>query len=149
MTDRQRRADRAFGIVGGLLVLLGIVFLARWMVVGGSDTGAAAVPPTLRILSPAPGDTVSQPLVVELDAGATLAMGASGWAAGTHHLHLRIDATELMAGGGDLAPVSGTRYRWTVGRLPAGPVVLRLSWSDAQHRPLMAGASAEVPVVLR
>jgi hypothetical protein len=145
-------SDRVFGWIGGLLVLLGLVFLVRSLLPGGSDTGAGPVRtpiPTLAILSPAPGATVVQPLVVELDAGAALALGPTGWTADGRHLHLFAGGTEVMATATELRPAGGTRYRWTLQPLAGDTTTLRLAWSDERHRTIPEGASAPVPVRLR
>lgn len=143
-------ADRVFGAVGGVLLLLGLVFLVRSFMEGGSDTGtrAAAPIPPLTILSPAPGAEVPQPAAVELDAGTTLTLGPDGWTAEGRHLHLFAGGTELMAGAAELRHLGGTRYRWSLPRLPGGPTTLRLAWSAESHRTLDEGASPPVPVRL-
>jgi hypothetical protein len=144
-------SDRVFGVIGGVLLLLGLVFAVRSFLPGGSDTGErpAAGVPTLAILSPAPGAEVAQPLVVELDAGAELALGPTGWTADGRHLHLFAGATEVMATATELQPAGGTRYRWTLRPLPGDSTTLRLAWSDERHRTIPEGASAPVPVRLR
>lgn len=150
--DERRRSDRVFGVIGGLALLLGLVFLVRSFMPGGSDTGggpARAGVPALAILSPAPGAEVNQPLVVELDAGAELVLGPTGWTADGRHLHLFAGGTEVMATATDLQPAGGTRYRWTLQRLPTAQTTLRLAWSDERHRTIDQGASPQVPVRLR
>lgn len=146
-------SDRVFGVIGGLLVLLGLVFAVRSFLPGGSDTGAgpaaAVAVPTLAIVSPAPGAEVAQPLVVELDAGTPLVLGPTGWTADGRHLHLFAGGTEVMATATELQPAGGTRYRWTLQPLPGDTTTLRLAWSDARHRTIPEGASAPVPVRLR
>lgn len=144
-------ADRVFGIIGGVAVLLALVFGVRSCLPGGQDTGAgpASAIPTLVVLSPRPGDTVPQPVVVEFDAGAPLELAADGWQADGRHLHLFADQTELMPAPGDIVGVGGTRYRWTLPRLPAGPATLRMTWSGESHRSLAEGASAPVAVTLQ
>jgi hypothetical protein len=144
-------ADRVFGVVGGVLVLLALVFWVRSCGEGGSDTGARtpSAIPALALLSPAPGAEVPQPAVVEFDAGAPLTLGPTGWTENGRHLHLFAGGTELMASAAELAPVQGTRYRWTLPRLPAGEITLRLAWSDESHRTIPQGASATVRVRLR
>lgn len=146
-------ADRIFGAAGVVMVLLGLFFWARSFAEGGSDTGAgrggAAAVPTLAIVSPAAGAEVSQPAAVELDAGAPLALGPTGWTAGGRHLHLFAGGTELMASATELRHLGGTRYRWTLPRLPAGQTALRLSWSDERHRTIPQGASPPVSVRLK
>lgn len=144
-------SDRVFGAIGGVLLLLGLVFLVRSFGEGGSDTGArpAATVPALRILSPAAGAELAQPAAVELDAGTALVAGPTGWTAEGRHLHLFAGGTELMATAAEISHLGGTRYRWALPRLPAGETTLRLAWSDERHRTLPEGASATVPVRLR
>ena len=144
-------ADRVFGIVGGVLVLLALVFWIRSCGEGGSDTGAgpATAVPTLAILAPSPGAELDQPVVVEFDAGAALTLGPTGWTADGRHLHLFAGGTELMASATELSPAGGTRYRWTLPRLPFGETTLRLAWSDESHRTIPQGASDTVAVRLR
>ena len=144
-------ADRVFGIVGGALVLLGLVFLVRSFMEGGSDTGSgpAVAVPRIAIVSPAPGAALDQPAAVEFDAGAPLALGPTGWTADGRHLHLFVGGTELMAASTEITAVRGTRYRWALPRLPAGPTTLRMTWSGQNHQSLQQGASETVPVTLR
>jgi hypothetical protein len=144
-------SDRIFGAVGVAMVLLGLFFWIRSFGEGGSDTGArpAAAVPTLAIVSPAAGAELGQPAAVELDAGSTLALGPTGWTADGRHLHLFAGGTELMASATELRHLGGTRYRWTLPRLPAGETTLRLAWSDERHRTIPDGASPVVPVRLR
>jgi hypothetical protein len=144
-------SDRAFGIVGGALVLLGLVFGAMSFMEGGSDTGSgpASAIPQLRIASPAAGASLAQPAAVEFDAGAPLALGPTGWTAGGRHLHLFVGGTELMASASEITAVQGTRYRWALPRLPAGPTTLRMTWSGESHQSIPEGASQTVSVTLR
>lgn len=151
-TAERLASDRVFGVIGGLLLLLGLVFTVRSFLPGGSDTGArpaAATVPALAIVSPAAGAEVVQPLVVELDAGTKLVLGPTGWTADGRHLHLFAGGTEVMATATELQPAGGTRYRWTLARLPGDTTTLRLAWSDERHRTIEQGASAPVPVRLR
>lgn len=146
------RSDRVYGVIGGLLLLLGVVYLVRSFLPGGSDTGAepvAAAIPALSIVSPAAGAELAQPAAVELDAGTALVAGPTGWTAEGRHLHLFAGGTELMATAAEMRHLGGTRYRWTLPRLPAGQTTLRLAWSDERHRTMAEGASPTVPVRLR
>lgn len=146
----RRVADRVFGVVGVALVLLGLFFWGKSFADGGSDTGRPPpAVPVLAILSPAPGTELDQPAAVELDAGSALALGPTGWTADGRHLHLFAGDTELMASAQELRHVGGTRYRWTLPRLPPGETTLRLAWSDESHRTIPDGASRTVPVRLR
>lgn len=147
-TGERLLADRIFGAVGVLMVLLGLFFWIRSFGEGGSDTGAGRAPavPALAILSPAAGAALDQPAAVELEAGARLTLGPTGWTAGGRHLHLFAGGTELMASATELRHLGGTRYRWTLPRLPAGETTLRLAWSDERHRTIADGASPPVAV---
>ncbi|HEX6911257.1 MAG TPA: hypothetical protein VF142_12715 [Longimicrobium sp.] len=146
----RRVADRVFGVVGTMLVLLGLFFWVKSFGEGGSDTGRPPPPvPVLSILSPQPEETLPQPAFVEFDAGSTLVLGPTGWTADGRHLHLFAGDTELMASAADLRHVGGTRYRWTLPRLLPGATTLRLAWSDESHRTIPDGASRTIPVVLR
>lgn len=144
-------ADRAYALLGGTLLLLAAVFFVRALLPGGSDTGAgpAGSVPTLAILSPAAGAEVEQPVEVVFDAGARLTLGPTGWEADGRHVHLLAGGSEVMATAQAVAEVRGTRYRWTLPRLPAGETTLRLTWSGADHRALAEGASRVVPLRLR
>ena len=145
---RQRAVDRVYGIVAAALVLLALFYLLRG---GPADTGpaAAAGVPQLSVVEPRDGAAVSLPAGVVFDAGTRLEVGPMGWNAGGRHVHLLVGGTELMAGAGDVQPLGGTRYRWTVPSLPAGAQTLRLTWSDEAHRPLAEGASRPVKVTVR
>ena len=140
-------ADRVYGAIGGLAVLLALSFLVR----GGSADGAAAAPkavPALQLIEPAADGAREQPVTLTFDAGAALSPDGSD-AAGKRHLHARIGPSELMPSPGDVRPLEGTRYRWTLPRLPAGSHAVRLYWSDEAHRPIAEGASDSVVVEVR
>jgi hypothetical protein len=148
-TEAERStADRVFGIAGAAMLLLAAAFFVRSLLPGGADAGPAAVP-ALAILSPAPGAVLDQPAEVEFDAGARLVLGPTGWEAEGRHVHLFVGGTEVMAAAGQVAPVRGTVYRWTLPRVAPGETTLRLAWSGADHRGIDEGASAPVPVRLR
>ena len=139
-------ADRVYGGVALLLIVLAFFFAFRG---GPRDGAASAAPPPIRIVEPVAGAASGQPLVLLFDAGTPLRVGPSGWGDGDRHVHVRIDATELMPGTTDIQPAGANRYRWTLPGLPAGQHMVQLFWSDAAHRPIRAGASAPVPVTLR
>ncbi len=143
-----RKADRVYGIIGAALAVLALFFLLRG---GDADTGAAAPAsvPQLAVQEPRDGAEAALPLAVVFDAGVPLTAGPSGWNAAGRHVHLLVGGTELMAGGNDIQPLGGTRYRWTVAALPRGEQTLRLSWSDEQHRAVAEGASRPVRVRIR
>jgi hypothetical protein len=148
LTETQpeaRRADRLYGAVAGVMILLALVFLLR----GGPEDGAAPAVPTLRILEPSPRRLIAQPITLVFDAGVALRPSSAGWTADGRHVHVRVAGTELMAGVAQIQPAGGTRYRWVLPALPAGEQTLQLFWSDEAHRPIRAGASSPVRVYLR
>ena len=140
--------DRVYGIVAAALAVLALFFLFRG---GSADTGAdrPAAAPALTLLEPREGAEVTLPMAVVFDAGTRLVAGPTGWNAAGRHVHLRAGGAELMAAPGDVQPLGGTRYRWTVPALAGGEQTLQLTWSDEQHRPLAEGASRPVRVRVR
>ena len=140
--------DRVYGMVAAALAVLALFFLFRG---GPADTGAdrPAAAPAITLVEPRDGAEVALPLAVVFDAGTRLTAGPMGWNAAGRHVHLRAGGTELMAPTGDVQPLGGTRYRWTVPVLPRGEQTLQLTWSDEQHRPLAEGASRAVRVRVR
>ena len=138
-------SDRVYGAIGIAAVLLAVVFLF----VGGPKDGESKPGiPRLRLLEPAAGAALEQPVTVDFDAGTPLGTDG-GNRDGSLHVHVRVGGTELMSGPGSLRPLGGTRYRWTLPPVPAGTHVLRLYWSDDRHRTLPDGASDSVTVTLR
>jgi hypothetical protein len=140
--------DRVYGIVAAALAALALFYLFRG---GPADTGAdrPAAAPAITLVEPREGAEVTLPAAVVFDAGTRLEAGPMGWNAAGRHVHLRAGGAELMAAPGDVQPLGGTRYRWTVPALPGGEQTLQLTWSDAQHRPLAEGASRPVRVRVR
>lgn len=151
--DRPRRRtrsvpDRVLGALGAGMMVLALVVL----IAGGEEDGVGrplAAPPAVTWLAPTSGSALSGPLVIEFDAAEELAPQPSGWGAGGFHLHLRLDALELMPGPGDVVALPSGGYRWTVGQLEPGPHSLRIFWSDAQHQEVEGGASEVVEVEAR
>lgn len=141
---RRSVVDRVYGAIGVVAVLAALGFLLFGS--GEDGGGASGAAPALALVSPAAGEVVAQPVAVVFRAPGDLRPGPMGWTDGERHLHLAVDGTELMAGPGDVVRLPDGRYRWTLPSLPAGERTLRLSWSDARHRPLEAGASEPVTV---
>ncbi|HVG44609.1 MAG TPA: hypothetical protein VM890_07760 [Longimicrobium sp.] len=147
MTERDAAAprlttsDRVYGGIALAAVLLALWFLVRGGPADGAVADAASRPPRITIEDPRPGAELDQPVTVIVDARTPLrADGAD--TTSNRHLHVDVGGTMLMPGPGDVRPVGGTRYRWTLPRLPPGTAWLRAYWSDAAHRPV-AGASAD------
>jgi hypothetical protein len=141
-------SDRVYGAIGIIAVVLAIVFLFVGGPKDGEQTAAAPGVPTLRLLEPAAGAAVGQPLTLVFDAGIPLTADG-GNRDGSLHVHVRVGATELMSGPGSLQPLGGTRYRWALPALPPGDHTVRLYWSDDRHRVIEDGVSAPVDVTLR
>lgn len=148
--DAGRRtllADRVYGAIAGIAILLALFFLVR----GGASDGDTPAPkavPALRLIEPSAGGETAQPITLRFDARTELAPDGSAPSA-KRHLHARVGPSEVMPGARDVKRIDGTRYEWTLPRLPAGTHALRLYWSDEFHRPLAEGASDSVVVQVR
>ena len=140
--------DGLLGALGVGMVMLALVVLIR----GGERDGAArplAAPPAIEMLEPAPGSVLTEPLAVDFRVDGDLVQQPSGWGVAGLHVHLQLDGLELMPSAADIEQLPSGGYRWSVGRLEAGPHRLRLFWSDAQHRPVEAGGSTPVEIEAR
>jgi hypothetical protein len=149
--DGRSPADRVFGIVSVVALVLAGVFGAQMLLGGAGDTGAAptaAAVPSLAIVEPVDGARVASPVAVVVSTSAKLEPGPMGWTAGGRHLHLTAGGAELMAGAADIAPAGPGRWRWTV-PLPPGEQTLRVYWSGADHVRMESGASRPVRVRVR
>jgi hypothetical protein len=146
--DVLTRSDRVLGLVGVAMVLAALVLL---LFGGPGDAGPDPTrpPPGLALLSPADGEAVGSPLRVTFRSDEPITQRPGGWGTDAHHVHLTIDGRELMPGPADIRPLGAGRYEWTIGRLSAGELRLRLFWSDASHRPIAGGATEEIRVELR
>lgn len=136
------------GAIGVGMILLALVVLVR----GGASDGdvpAASQPATLTLLAPADGATVPNPLELELRVPARLRAGPMGWEADGFHLHAAIDDRELMAAPGQVQPLGGDRYRWTIPGVPAGRRRVRLFWSGADHAEVVGTSSAVAEIEVR
>jgi hypothetical protein len=146
--DSDRRlstTDRIYGAVAAIAIVLAAFFLFRG---GGADATKVNRAPRLTIEDPLQQAEVAQPMVVTFDAHTALRPDGSDPAAG-RHVHARVGASDLMPGTADVRPVAGTRYQWTLPRLPAGISYVRLYWSDASHRAIPGATSDSVPVTIR
>jgi methionine-rich copper-binding protein CopC len=109
---------------------------------------AAAVPP-LRIVSPANGATVSNPVKVVVETPAdlsTLTMGGDHAAGPARHLHIDIDRRMNMPTAKHLTKVGEQRYEFNAGTIRAGARVIRVYWSDAHHKALGTAHTVRVTV---
>ena len=148
--EARTPADRVFGIVSVVALVLAAVFAVKMMLGEPGDTGGVRTGPVpaLSIVEPTTGSTVSSPFAVVFETAAPLKPGPMGWQAEGRHLHLVAGERELMAGTADIVPAGPNRWKWTV-RLPAGDRALRLYWSGADHVRMESGASPEVLVRVR
>ena len=153
MTERGAGAprltvsDRIYGGIAVVAVLLALWFLVRG---GPGDTSAAAPgrPARITIVDPRPGAELDQPVTVTFDTRAPLrADGAD--TTSSRHVHVDAGGAMLMPGPADVRRVEGTTYRWTLPRLPSGPVRLRAYWSDGAHWPIAGAPSDSVDVRIR
>ena len=144
--SRLTVSDKVYGAIAIVAIVLALVFLVRG---GEGDTGvAAARAPRITIEDPRPGATLDQPLIVTFDA--RTAVGPDGAdAAAPRHVHADVNGQMVMPAGGSVRSIGGTRYAWTLPRLPAGRATLRLYWSDAQHAPIAGASSDPVAITLR
>lgn len=141
-------SDRLLGSVGVGMMVLAVVMLIRG---GATDGGARPVarPPAIELLQPAAGASVDGPLALLFRVEGELVRQPSGWGVDGLHLHLQLDALELMPASADVEAVPGGAFRWTVGRLEPGPHTVRLFWSDAAHQPVEGGASRAAEIQVR
>jgi hypothetical protein len=152
MTDRGEGAprltvsDRIYGGIAIVAIVLALWFLVRG---GPGDTSAAAGrPPAITLVDPRPGAELDQPVTVTFDARTPLRADGTDTTS-NRHVHVDAGGTMLMPGPADVRRVDGTTYRWTLPRLPSGPVWLRAYWSDATHRPIPGTSADSVNVRIR
>lgn len=145
------RAERLYGVVGGVALVAALGFGVAWLSGAAVDDGTPQVagPPAIVLLSPLDDESVGRPVVVEFATKAPLQRDPTGgWGADGYHLHLRVGPAELMPGPGDVRHHRDDRWQWTVAGLQPGTHALRLHWSGADHRPLDVGASETVEVTI-
>ncbi|MFL5542060.1 MAG: hypothetical protein ACJ8J0_23945 [Longimicrobiaceae bacterium] len=138
-------SDRIYGGIAIVAIVLALWFLVRG---GPGDTSSAGRPPLITIIDPRPGAELDQPVTVTFDARTPLRADGTDTTS-NRHVHVDAGGTMLMPGLADVRPVDGTTYRWTLPRLPSGPVWLRAYWSDAAHRPISGAPGDSVNVRIR
>lgn len=106
--------------------------------------------PSIRILSPANGATVSSPVVVVFETAADLSkmtMGAHMMEKTAPHLHLDLDKRVTMPTMKQLTKVRAHRYRFRFGKVNPGPHTIRIYWADAEaHKPMGPVVSITIKV---
>lgn len=122
---------RTPAIIGFLIagaVLLGASFFVSTL----DDASLGDVPP-LTILSPAPGDSVSNPVSVTFRTTAALRLDpAMGWSADDLHLHVMAGGVEIMPAAADIV-VTDTAFTWRLPTLDRGTQSLYLTWAGRNH----------------
>lgn len=95
----------------------------------------AKPPSRITIITPVEGAKVRPNIAVEFETVADLSKMTMAAHGVSTHLHVDIDGTSLMPSMSQLARVGKQRYRY-VFDLPAskGKHVIKVYWSDAQHR---------------
>jgi methionine-rich copper-binding protein CopC len=113
-----------------------------------SHSRPAPLPP-LRIVSPANGATVSNPVKIVVETPADLSMmtmGADHGSGPSRHLHIDIDKRMNMPTMKHLTKVGARRYEFNAGTVAAGARAIRVYWSDQHHKPLGAVHTVNVTV---
>jgi hypothetical protein len=101
------------------------------------DPGSDAPLPPLKILMPSNGALVGSAMAIIFQTRADLTKMTMSAPVGGVHLHIECDGVTLMPMYDQLIRLGNHRYIFLFD-LPAkpGPKVVRVYWSDAQHRPL-------------
>jgi hypothetical protein len=115
-------------------------FLAVFVTVMLFGSMSAPMLPPLRIVSPADGATVRNPLAVVLETPADL----SAMTMSTHmtehsppHLHISLDTRVTMPALKHLTKVAEGRYRYVFGTVAPGRHTIRAYWADAKTHKAM------------
>ena len=123
---------RSVAIVGFLLA--GAVILGLGFCLGGNGSGSAGAIAPLRILDPADGDTLTNPVNLIFRTTAQLRLDPSmGWTADDMHLHAMADSVEIMPAARDIALQDDSLYTWRLPVLPAGTHRIYLTWAGRHH----------------
>jgi hypothetical protein len=121
-------AGRTIAIAGFLLAGAAILVIGFFL---DNRAGTGALPP-LRILEPATGAVLANPITVRFATPAELRLTSAGWAAGPLHLHLMLDGREVMPAASDIA-ASDSGFAWRLPPLPPGDHDLYLAWAARHH----------------
>lgn len=128
---RRGPPSRTPAIVGFLIggaVILALGFIGTAF---DDDAGTDAVP-ELRVLGPASGDTVDNPVVLRFTTPADLRLERTGWGAGDLHLHAMADHREIMPGPHDITVEDGA-FAWRLPELQPGAHRVYLTWAGRNH----------------
>ena len=117
--------------VAGLLAAGAAVLLIGFLVGPPGSSDVSSLPP-LRILEPAAGELVRNPVTLTFTTPAHLRLARSGWTAGDLHLHLMLDDRELMPAAADII-AADTTFSWRLPPLPPGTYRVYLTWAGRHH----------------
>lgn len=144
----ERSTSRLVPVIGAL----GVIMIAAGVLIGAvralrpaPDTVEA---PSLVVIAPGAGDTVTAPIELRFTAGNDLALGPMGWASGALHLHAWVDGREVMPAAADIRDTGDGTFVWTL-PLEPGSRTVQLRWAGMDHGDIEAGASRAVGVVVR
>jgi hypothetical protein len=131
----------AFLVAGAVILTLGFVgSLFR-------DREPVERVPALRLLAPAAGDTVDNPVVLRFSTPADLRLGRAGWTAGDLHLHAMAGQREIMPAAADIT-VAGGGFSWRLPALSPGEHRIHLTWAGRSHANL-SGPSDTIRIFIR
>ncbi len=141
-------SSRLVPVIGAL----GILMIAAGVLIGAvralRSAPVTAEAPSLVVIAPAAGDTVTAPVALRFTAGNELELGPMGWASGALHLHAWVDGTEVMPAAADIHDAGDGTFVWTL-PLEPGNRILQLRWAGMDHGDIEAGASRAIGVVVR
>src|SRR5690606_7614772 len=109
------RSSRLVTLVGGL----GIFMFAVGILIGavnmfGPRTDLSRGVPSIVLIEPQTGDTVSSPLMLRFTAGNELAPRGPGWASNDLYMHAYGEGRWIMRVAADMQDVGVGTYVWTL-----------------------------------
>lgn len=146
MTGTTQPRSIAPVIIG---IMITMAFLALLAYAAKKRQSEQAAVPALEIVSPVSGATIDSPLVVTFRSPQPIEAGPTGWGASGLHLHAWVNDIQYMPAAADISAAGESRYRWSLPSVARGPLIIRLGWADAQHRPLSAGSTPDISVSLK
>lgn len=130
MNDKTppNRTPAIIGFLTAGAVILGASFFVTSLGGAANDD----IPP-ISIVSPATGDTVTNPVTLLFDTPGELHFDPTmGWIARDLHLHTMVGALEIMPAAADIV-VTDSAYTWRLPPLDPGTHRLYLTWAGRHH----------------
>jgi hypothetical protein len=143
--EQRAAPSRTPAIIGFLIggaVVLALGFVGSMRRDAGGDSA-----PALRLLAPADGDTVDNPVVLRFTTPADLRLQRDGWIADDLHLHALADHRELMPGAAEIT-TDGESFSWTLQPLQPGEHRVYLTWAGRNHANI-AGPTDTIRIIVR